>query len=68
MKFDHTQGKEARYIVSIYAWNVNDMYYYHTFKDAKALYNRIKEEGLERGTILSISDMKKDIRKGFYKF
>lgn len=67
MKFNYTRGKEARYMVHVYAWNVNDMYYVHYYKDARRLYESILTGTLESGTAVSIYDIKKDIRKAFYK-
>lgn len=62
MKIDRTGGKEPRYMVSIYRWNVSDYFYYHTYKEAKAFYDKVKDT--EQG-IISLYDIKKDIRKEY---
>ena len=56
----------ARYMVSLYGWNVEDHYYYHYFNKAKKLYESLKAEQ-KPGTTLSIYDIAKDIRKEFSK-
>lgn len=62
MKIDRTGGKEARYMVSIYRWNVSDYYYFNSYREAKNLYDKIKDT--EQG-IISLYDIKKDIRKEY---
>lgn len=68
MKFDYTHGNKAKYIVSIYGWNVADHYYCDSYKGAKQLFDSIKSEKHEEGTILSLSDSIKDVRKEFVRF
>lgn len=67
MKFDRTNGKNAVYIVTLYGETVADYYYYHYLKDAKNLFNRLKEGNHEKGTIISIYDLINDTRKEFFK-
>lgn len=67
MMFFCTKGKPAVYLVSIYNWNVEDKTYFHYLKDAKAFFERAKHMPHENGTVISIYDIKKDIRKAFYK-
>lgn len=68
MRFDYTKGKDARYMVSIYGETIEDKYYYHYHKEAKAMFEQMKKHGFEKGTALSIYDIKQDIRKAFIKF
>lgn len=62
MRFDMTQGKSPRYMVSIYRWNVSDYYYFNTYREAKNLYDKVKDT--EQG-IISLYDIKNDIRKEY---
>lgn len=68
MTFDYTNGEKAKYMVSVYAWNVEDRYIYHTYKEAKAMFDKVSHSSLEEGTSVSLYDMIKDIKKAFYKF
>ena len=65
MRFDRTDGKKARYMVSIYRGMVNDQIYYHYYKQAKACFDGIKNGGAETGNIISVYDLSKDTRKDF---
>lgn len=67
MKFDRTKGKKARYLVSVYGWNVEDRYYYHYYREAKALFNEIKGKRTTsgNGNVVSVYDIEKDVRKDF---
>ena len=65
MKFNYTHGNEAKYMVSVYGWNISDYYYCHEYKQAKELFNKLKE--LVKDASISIYDIKKDIRKEFAK-
>lgn len=67
MRFDHTRGKTAKYVVNLYAWNVEDHSYFHYYKEAKALFDRLKKKQ-DNGTTLSIYDLQKDERKAFARF
>lgn len=69
MKFDFTKGQPAKYMVSVYdPAGCHDQLYYHYFKEAKAELCRLKESGFyEKGTIISIYDLQKDIRKEFIR-
>lgn len=67
MRFDHTKGKTARYVVTLYGWNVEDHSYFHYYKEAKSLFDRLKGHQ-DCGTVLSIYDLSKDVRKDFIKF
>ena len=68
MRFDYTHGNRAKYIVSLYGWNVGDHYYCDSYKQAKRIFDDIKNREHEKGTTLSLSDIAKDIRKEFMKF
>ena len=65
MKFDYTKGKSAKYMVSLYGWNVQDRYYFHYMKEAKDTFEQIKANHLKAGLIASIYDLKTDERKAF---
>lgn len=67
MIFDRTNGKEAKYMVTLYGWNVNDGYYFHYMKDAKETFEKLKSEYLAEGLVVSIYDLKEDKRKAFAK-
>ena len=66
MRFDMTQGKSPRYMVSVYGWDIEDKYYFHYLADAKALIEKLRKK-LRKGTALSLWDMDKDVRKMFAK-
>ena len=68
MRFDRTNGKEVRYMVTLYGWNVEDHYCCDSYKTAKKIFDEISHKDHEKGVALSIYDMKKDIRKAFIKF
>lgn len=68
MRFDFTSGKEARYIISVYSWNIEDHIYYHYYKEAKWYFDRLVEKGFEDGVVVSLYDLKNDKRKCFKKF
>lgn len=65
MKFDYTKGQEARYMVSIHRWNADDHYYLHNYRDAKKLFDEIKQK--EKDASVNLWDMKKDIRKDYVR-
>ena len=66
MNFFHTD-KEPRYMVSIYRWSVSDAHYYRYYRDAKRFYDdQIKSEH-DEGTVISLYDIQKDVRKEFYR-
>ena len=68
MKFNYTHGNKAKYMVNLYGWDVEDHYYCDTYKAAKKLFDSIRERDHEEGTVLSITDLTKDIRKEFVRF
>lgn len=68
MRFDYTHGEGAKYLVSLYGFNVEDHYYYHTYREAKRAFKTIKDSKQAEGTILSLTDIVKDCRKEFMKF
>jgi hypothetical protein len=59
MKFDYTHGKEAKYIVSLYSWNVSDHYYMSDLDVAEKVYEKIVKN-CKKGDLVSIYDIKKD--------
>lgn len=66
MRFDYTDGKKAKYIVNHYNWNVEDHSYYHSYSEAKEAFERLKKV-VQKGGVVSIYDMEKDVRKAFHK-
>lgn len=67
MKFDKTGGKPAKYCVRLYSFNVNDTIYFNSLREAKAEFDKLTAQKHERGTVVSIYDMKTDTRKAFLK-
>ena len=69
MKFDFTEGKSAIYMVSIYDHvGCHDQLYYHYYRDAEAKLKELSESGFyESGTVMSLYDIKKDVRKRFIR-
>lgn len=65
MRFDRTKGMKARYIVTLYGWNVQDHYYFHYLKEAKELFGKLNNGKHDKGTIISLSDLVKDKRLAF---
>lgn len=65
MKFDYTHGKEAKYMVSAYCWSGSDQYYVESMTQAKKLFESLKQSNEGRDAVVSIYDLKKDIRKAF---
>ena len=68
MRFDCTHGNKAKYIVSLYGWDVEDHFYCDTFKNAKRIFNIAKGTKFRKGTALSLYNIQKDIRKEYVKF
>ena len=68
MKFDRTNGKTAKYVLTIYGERVEDHYYYHYYKEADKHFDQLLRCVWDKGTILSIYDLKKDVQKNFIKF
>lgn len=67
MNFDYTHGEDAKYLVLVTAWNVVDRYYFHSYREAKGMFNRLLDGKYGGGAIISVYDMKKDVRKDFAK-
>lgn len=69
MKFDFTKGKPARYLVGIYMPDgCYDHLYYHYYREAKQKIKQlIDSKHYEKGTRISLSDIKKDIRKEYIR-
>ena len=68
MRFDRTGGLKERYILSVYGQGVEDHYYYHYFKDADKMFDNLLRTPHENGTIISIYDLQKDVRKALHRF
>lgn len=66
MKFDYTNGKKARYMTSAYGWNIEDHYYFHYYRDAKAMLAKLVKEA-DPDTIVSVYDIGADVRKDFVR-
>ena len=67
MRFDFTKGKEPRYLVQVYAEWGNDQFYYYYFKEAMEKFRKLKEKEWGIGTIITVYDMVKDIRKEYVR-
>lgn len=67
MRFDYTKGKEAKYLVGIHGENFGDQYYFHYYKEAKAMFDKMKENHRGSGVALNLYDMTNDVRKAFLK-
>lgn len=74
MKFYITSEESAKYIVTEYSSTVEDHWYYPSYREALEKYNKIIDRltgyipDLTRGTVVSIYDLKKDVRKNFHRF
>lgn len=68
MKFDCTHGKKAKYLVSLYGDTVEDKWYCSSYWEAKKIFDKVKLMYQPSGTILSLADMVKDVRKEFKRF
>lgn len=68
MKFDFTQGREPRYMVSIYRELVSDQLYYPDYWSAKRSFDIEVDKFQEKGTIISLYNLKTDERKAFKRF
>lgn len=66
MRFDYTHGKTPVYMVALHGELYSDYYYVHYYKDAKKLFDDIKNTEHSPATV-SIFDIRKDIRKAFAK-
>ena len=69
MRFNYTNGKEAKYLVAIHYDTTDDYYYFNRFNEAKRLFNSVKEDATKAGRVCSLvlSDLKADVRKDFYR-
>lgn len=68
MRFFHTHGKDAKYLISLYNWNLEDHHYYDTFAEARKAFNKFVDgDTLEKDTVVSMYDLKKDVRKAFVR-
>lgn len=65
MRFDHTKGQKAKYLVSLHWETGYDLFYYHYYKDAKAKFDRLKAAEPREARSISLYDMVKDVRKEF---
>lgn len=68
MKFDCTHGKEAKYMVTTYAWNGVDHCYFSNFREASTHFKELADKEMKRDTIISLWDLKKDVRKAYKRF
>ena len=67
MKFDYTDGNEARYMVSVYGWNIEDQYYVHTMFEARKLFKGLTEAHKDSNVAISIYNLSTDTRKEFIR-
>ena len=66
MRFDYTHGKEPRYMVSVHREMTSDHMYHHYYQNALEMYEQAKLKE-DKGTAISIYDLKNDVRKEFVK-
>lgn len=70
MKIDKTNGHEPKYIVGVYYGLISDHYYFGAYVDAnhffKKLVAKFETESDEPHSV-SMYDIKRDIRKAFWK-
>lgn len=67
MRFYYNKEKEPKYMVSLYAMNVEDHWYYDNMKQAKDKVMSLTETEWEYDVAISLWNMKKDERKIFIK-
>ena len=67
MRFDYTEGKTEKYIVSLY-WDErnSDHFYFHEYRKAKNKFDKLKDNAL-KGATITLYDLIKDVRKEFVK-
>lgn len=61
MRFDFTHGKPAKYMVSLYGWNVEDHIYFSEWEAARDCFER-KKGNITAGQSLSLVDMANDFQ------
>ena len=66
MRFDRTNGKAAKYMVSIYEGLIEDHYYYHYKKDAEGFFDKLLRTPRTKGTRMTIYDLQKDKQIAFH--
>lgn len=65
MIFDRTNGKIVVYAVYVHGDMTVDRYYYHYYRDAKNMFNRLSANHRYDDCSISLYNMSKDIRKVF---
>ena len=68
MKFDYTHGKPAKFMVTVYGWNIEDRFLYNTYADAEKQYKIICAKDYDNDWATSLYDLVKDERKAYHKF
>ena len=64
MRFDYTKGKEPRYMVSSHRELTDDHCYFHYYKEAAEMFEKLKTSETH-GTSISLYDLKLDVRKAY---
>lgn len=69
MKFYFTRGdKKPKYMVSIYAWNVQDQVFYKYYRDAVNCFNKQVAKKRDGWCCISLYDLRTDEKKMFFKY
>lgn len=67
MKFGNLA--DAKYGVTVYGWNINDIYYFENHRKAKKFFGSIiGSRKWDKGTIISIYDLVNDVKKDWIRF
>ena len=64
MRFDNTEGKNPKYMVTVYGWSIEDHYYYAEYRRALNMFKKLRDS-VPGGTSVSLYDMVKDVRKEY---
>ena len=67
MRFYYNKEKEPKYMVSLYAWNIEDHWYYDNMRQAKDKVMNLTETEWESDVTISLHNMRRDERKIFIK-
>ena len=68
MRFDYTKGMTPKYMVSIHRWNGSDYNYFHYFREALDLFEKLKTRIHDDQTTIRLYDLDRDIVKRTYQF
>ena len=63
MKFNYSE--KAKYMVSIYGWNVCDHLYYESLEKAEAKYEELCKQDYALGTLVSLYNLATDQHEAY---